>query len=98
MMAILKAKLTAPQTIRKVILEGQRIGAPEALALGIVDDLGGSGQEVVDKSVHLACKFADRARAGAWGLIKTVQFREHIAELATDKGSDGGSPDAVSKL
>jgi len=98
MMSILKAKLTNPQTIRKVILQGDRIGASEALALGIVDDLAGTPQKVVDKAVSLGCGMADRARAGVWGSIKIVQFRETLSELATDKGNDGISQDALAKL
>ena len=89
MMTILKAKITSPTTLRKVALEGQRILAPEALALGLVDDVAGSGAEVVEKSIKLGEAYAVKAKAQAWGLIKAGMYQTAVAELAIDRGNDG---------
>lgn len=118
-MAVLKAKLTSSSTLRKVVLEGRRIGAPEALALDIVDDLGGDGQEVVDKAIKLGEAQAPKAQAEAWGLIKVrtvhlsfvkallitqsslpqaAMYKEAIAEMATDRGSDGIGASVLARL
>ena len=98
MQAVLKAKLPNATVQRKVVLEGARIGAPEALATGIVDDLGADGDDVVQKALTLAGQVSPLAKAKAWGLIKAGIHKQTIAELATDRGNDGAGADAVAKL
>jgi enoyl-CoA hydratase/carnithine racemase len=90
MMGILKSKLPpSPTVYRKVLLEGQRIGAPEALALGIVDDLASDGEGVVAKAHELAGKIGGKASAGAWGLIKAGLYKDALSDMALDRGNDG---------
>lgn len=89
MMAIAKAKITDATALRTIALEGQRIGAQQALQLRIVDELVKDGQEVVDKAVKIGIKYAPKAKQQAWGLIKAGMYKEAIVELATDRGNDG---------
>lgn len=88
-MAIAKAKITDATALRTIALEGQRIGAKQALEFRIVDELGSSGQEVVDKAVKIGVKYAPKAKQQAWGLIKSGLYKEAIIELAIDRGNDG---------
>ena len=97
-MAVLQAKLPTPNAQRRVLLEGARISAAEALTLGIVDDLGGNGDEVVQKAIALAENLSGKASAKAWGLIKAGMHKQAIADLATDRGSDGSGPAVLAKL
>lgn len=89
MVAIAKAKITDAIALRTVALEGQRIGASQAVQLRIVDDVGMNGQEVVDKAVKLGIKYSPKAKQQAWGLIKSGLYKEAIIELAIDRGNDG---------
>lgn len=98
MMAVIKAKISDPSTIRKVALVGQRIGAPEALKLGIVDDLGSDGDEVVNKATALGQSLSGKAKAHAWGLIKSGLYSDAIRDLALDRGNDGTGPSVAAKL
>jgi enoyl-CoA hydratase/carnithine racemase len=89
MMAIAKAKITDAVALRTVALEGQRISATKALELRIVDELGSTGQDVVDKAIKIGIKYAPKAKQQAWGLIKAGMYKEAIIELAVDRGNDG---------
>lgn len=89
MMAIAKAKITDATALRTIALEGQRIGAQQALQFRIVDEVGKDGQEVVNKAVQIGIKDAPKAKQQAWGLIKAGMYKEAIVELAIDRGNDG---------
>ena len=89
MMAILKAKITSPQTLRTILLEGQRILAPQALTMGIIDDTASEGSATIDKALKLAEKVAPKSQAQAWGLIKAGMYQQALVEIALDKGNDG---------
>lgn len=88
-MAILRAKITSPQTLRTVLLEGKRIMAPQALELGIVDDLAPDGQATLEKARALGESVAPKAQAQAWGLIKAGMYQQALVDIALDKGNDG---------
>lgn len=89
MMAILRAKIASPQTLRIVLLEGKRFLAPEALALGLVDDTAKDGPDAVQKALALGRAFAPKARSQAYGLIKAGIYQNALAEISVDRGNDG---------
>lgn len=97
MMAVLRGKLPV-STHRTVLQEGKRIGAPEALAAGIVDDLAGDGAGVVAKAEDYAGRFAAKSKGKAWGLIKAGLYKDAIADMAIDRGNDGLGADVLAKL
>ena len=74
--AITNAKVTSPNSLRTLALEGARISPKEALELGIVDKLvpvtpeSDVGKAVLDAAREYASQTACHSRAGAWGLIK----------------------------
>lgn len=89
MMAVAKAKISDATALRTIALQGERIGASQALSFRIIDGTGSTGQEVVDKALELGIKYAPKAKQQAWGLIKAGLYKEAIVELATDRGNDG---------
>lgn len=79
----LASKISDQKTMRKIMLEGHRFGATEASEAGIVDGLGDSPQDVLDKAMQLAEKLKLKARMNAWGSNKEVIYANAIRILRT---------------
>jgi Delta3-Delta2-enoyl-CoA isomerase len=54
MNALVACKLPSASVVRDVILDGRRYGGEQALAAGLVDELGDSEEQVFAKAVALA--------------------------------------------
>ena len=68
---IARAKITDASVLRKVALEGHRFTPTEALKAGLVDAIAsGDTEGVLAKAQELAQSVSDRAKPGAWGLIR----------------------------
>lgn len=71
LIAVLKAKVPSPQTLRKIVVEGHRFTPKEALALGLVDHIvEGNTEAVVTAAQALGDKLGPIAKTGAWGVNK----------------------------
>lgn len=73
---LLRAKLS-PQVARKVLLQGHKFTAKEALADGIVDEIS-SPEELLDRALALANKVKSKARMGVYGLLRGELYGEAI--------------------
>ena len=65
---LLNAKL-APQVRRKVLLEGHKYKAPEALADGIID-AAEEPEKMYDVALALAEKWKSKAKMGVYSLLR----------------------------
>jgi enoyl-CoA hydratase/carnithine racemase len=83
MVSVFRQKLPNPQTFRELILEGKRVAAPEALASGIVDHLGG-----LDEALALirGRNLASMGASGVYGKLKREMWRESAALLRGHAG------------
>ncbi|TBU32558.1 ClpP/crotonase [Dichomitus squalens] len=99
LVAVLRAKASNAQVIRKVVLEGHRFTPKEALSSGLVDYVAGEDTEgVVAAARGLAEKVAPIAKSGAWGINKRELYRDVIEALARDvQGVDIVADDAAAK-
>ncbi|KAI1797306.1 ClpP/crotonase [Ganoderma leucocontextum] len=85
LMAVLRAKASNAQVVRKIVLEGHRFTPKEALAAGLVDHVGGENTVgVLSAAQALAEKVGPIAKTGAWGVNKRELNREVIEALARD--------------
>lgn len=70
-MAVLRARASSPQVLRKIVLEGHRFTPKEALAAGLVDHVAGENTAgVLAAAQALAGKVGLVAKTGAWGINK----------------------------
>ncbi len=70
-MAVLRAKVSNAQVVRKIVLEGHRFTPKEALVSGIVDLVAGENTVgVLSAAQALAEKVGSAAKTGAWGINK----------------------------
>ena len=73
--AILRAKFGDHRTYRKIVLEGHRYTAEEALQDGILDYIvKGKTVDILAKAEEVADRFSGNATMGAWGLIKVLNL------------------------
>lgn len=81
----LASKIVHPQTMRKIVLEGHRFSAAEALEAGIVDAVSQDGGAA--GTLELAKKLADKVKIKAskdvWGSNKQVIYAPQIAIMRT---------------
>ena len=69
--AIVQAKVTDAQTVRKIALEGHRFTPQEAVKFGFVDELvQGDTEAVLNKALELGKKVGEQAQSGVWGVIR----------------------------
>jgi enoyl-CoA hydratase/carnithine racemase len=78
--SLLRAKL-GPTAARKVLLQGHKYKATEALGDGIVDDIA-SPDEMLDKALALARKIQSKARMGVYGMLRAELYGEAIQAFA----------------
>jgi enoyl-CoA hydratase/carnithine racemase len=64
-MAVLRAKITAAQALRDVVLRGARLRAPQAMEMGIVDVVCPGATETAAHALKLAEQLAARKWDGA---------------------------------
>ena len=71
-----KGKITDAAVLRKVALEGARITPQEALKDNLIDAIAPSGStaDVLAKAQEIAASVSDRAKPGAWGLIRVSKL------------------------
>lgn len=70
-MYIFRPKVTDFVTMRKVALEGHRFTPAEALQANLIDAIAsGDTEGVLAKALELGESVSDRAKPGAWGLIR----------------------------
>ncbi|GAC95162.1 enoyl-CoA hydratase [Pseudozyma hubeiensis SY62] len=81
--ATLKSKIENQKTMRKVVLEGHRFSAKEALEEGFVDVLSDSPKDTLDKALQLAEKLKVKAKMNAWGSNKEVVYAEAVKVVRT---------------
>ncbi|SNX85015.1 uncharacterized protein MEPE_03724 [Melanopsichium pennsylvanicum] len=74
----LASKISDQKTMRKIVLEGHRFSAKEALDAGFVDGLSESPQDTLDKAIDLAQKLKAKAKMNAWGCNKEVIYAQAI--------------------
>lgn len=68
---LLRAKISAMPTHRKIAQEGHRFTPSEALQAGIIDEVvPGSTEAVLSSALKMAEAKASTAKGGVWGLIK----------------------------
>jgi enoyl-CoA hydratase/carnithine racemase len=72
--SLLKLKL-APQIARKMLLEAYKWTGKEALADGIVDQIA-RPEEMLDVALDLANKWAPKAKAGVYGVLRGELYGE----------------------
>jgi enoyl-CoA hydratase/carnithine racemase len=59
------------RTQRRIALEGARLTPPEALEIGLVDQIvNGTTSDILAKAEQLAGTVGELAKGGEWGLIK----------------------------
>ena len=74
---IFRPKVTDHITLRKVALEGHRFTPAEALEAKLVDAIApGDTEGVLRKAQELAASVSDRAKPGAWGLIRVSELMD----------------------
>lgn len=70
-------KITDPVVLRKVALEGFKFTPQEALKAQLVDAVAsGETEGVLAKAQEIANSVSDRAKPGAWGLIRVSPFAD----------------------
>jgi enoyl-CoA hydratase/carnithine racemase len=72
--SLLRLKL-APQIARKMLLEAHKWTGKEALADGIVDQTA-RPEEMLDVALDLANKWAPKAKAGVYGVLRGELYGE----------------------
>lgn len=72
--SLLRLKL-APKIARKMLLEAHRWTGEEALADGIVDEIA-PPKEMLDAALALANKWATKAKAGVYGVLRGELYGE----------------------
>ena len=71
LMAVLRAKASNAQVLRKIVLEGHRFTPKEALSAGLADHIAGESTEgLLSAAQQFAEKIAPIAKSGAWGINK----------------------------
>lgn len=86
MSSIFRQKLPSPTTYRSLVLEAHRFSGPEALAVSLVDGLGGI-EEVY--ALINDRKLTTKAKSGIYGIMKAEMYRETLGYLEEKEG-DGG--------
>ncbi|KAI0749508.1 ClpP/crotonase [Daedaleopsis nitida] len=100
LIAVLKAKVPSPQTLRKIVVEGHRFTPGEALALGLVDHVvDGTTEAVITAAQAFGDKLGPMAKTGAWGVNKRVLYRDVIGAMTSEVqvGVDVLADDAAAK-
>lgn len=93
MSSIFRQKITSSHTYRSLVLEAHRFGGPEALALGLVDGLGGI--EEVHKLIETR-KLGEKGKSGIYGVLKAEMYRETLGYLEVKgEGEIGVGEDGV---
>ncbi|XP_047088100.1 enoyl-CoA delta isomerase 2, peroxisomal-like [Lolium rigidum] len=88
-MALLRAKITAAQALRDVVLRGARIRAPQAKEMGIVDVVCPGAPETVAEPLKLAEQLAARKWDGAvYSAIRISMFPDACMSVGIVQGSD----------
>jgi len=83
--AIFRAKVGDLRLQRKILLEGHRFTAPEALQDGILDYIvKGKTTEVLAKAEEVADRVCTLAASGVWGLIKLNLYRDVLKTIQED--------------
>ena len=81
--SVLRAKAPNPMVLRKIILEGHRFTAKEALSVGLVDRIvAGDTESVVSEAQSLAESVSSLPGKGAWGLNRVRAHQMFIIERA----------------
>ncbi|SPO26697.1 uncharacterized protein UTRI_03991_B [Ustilago trichophora] len=83
----LASKIADQRTMRKIVLEGHRFSANEAMDAGFVDGLGESPKDTMGKALELAQKLKIKAKANAWGVNKEVIYA-HAIKITRTKHED----------
>ncbi|KKA28726.1 hypothetical protein TD95_004821 [Thielaviopsis punctulata] len=83
MTAIFREKLS-PVALRTVALEAKRVSGPEALAMGIVDVLGGINEAM---ELITSRQLLEKGKTGIYGLMKREMYRQ-TADMLTLEGYD----------
>jgi enoyl-CoA hydratase/carnithine racemase len=78
--SLLRLKL-APQIARKMLLEAHKWTGKEALADGIVDQIA-RPEEMLDVALALANKWAHKAKAGVYGVLRGELYGEASRSFA----------------
>ncbi|GJE85516.1 enoyl-CoA hydratase/isomerase family protein [Phanerochaete sordida] len=80
--AIVQAKVTDAQAVRKIALEGHRFTPQEAVKSGFVDELvQGDTEAVLNKALELGKKVSEQAQSGVWGIIRGDVYGEVVKRL-----------------
>ncbi|PWN92692.1 ClpP/crotonase [Acaromyces ingoldii] len=85
--AALSSKMTSNVLMRKVVLEGHRFGAKEALAERIIDIIApaqgeqGGAKKTLEVATELAKRVAPKARADCYGSNKLVMYFPYLEIL-----------------
>ncbi|KAI0329073.1 ClpP/crotonase [Cubamyces sp. BRFM 1775] len=83
--SVLKAKAPNPMVLRKIILEGHRFTAKEALSVGLIDRIvAGDTESVVAEAQSLAGSVSSLPGKGAWGLNRREMYRDVYEGLSRD--------------
>jgi len=82
--AMLKAKLPSLLVYRDLVIEGRRVSGPDALKMGIVDELG--GMEECVKFIGER-KLVAKGKMGAVGALKEDLYREVLLMFAEEKNN-----------
>ncbi len=88
-MAICRSRISDPFILQKLVLEGHKFTGEEALALNLVSFIESSNQQVIEKAIQLAKKWAPKAKHSvsgsfSFGAIKTEMHRP-ISNVLTSK-------------
>ena len=92
MMSALRSVVPSNNIMKKIVLQGHRFAAKEALQDGLISDIAqGPGYEgaegTLKKSVELATALRSRVLKDAWGSNKEVIFRDLLPTLVHPRGS-----------
>lgn len=92
MMSALRAVVPSNNVLKKIVLQGHRFSAKEALSDGLISAIAeGPGYEgpagTLKMATELAFKLRSRVIMNAWGINKEVIFREIIPTLDHSRGS-----------
>ncbi|PWZ00173.1 ClpP/crotonase [Testicularia cyperi] len=79
----LASKISDIKTMRKVVLEGHRFSAKEALEAGIIDATAAGQQATLDKSKQLADAIKGKAKMNVWAANKEVIYHPFLKVLRT---------------
>jgi enoyl-CoA hydratase/carnithine racemase len=88
-MAVLRAKITAAQALRDVVLRGARLRAPQAMEMGIVDVVCPGATETAAHALKLAEQLAARNWDGAvYSSIRISMFPDACRSVGIVEESD----------